>query len=160
MRLHVPVDFSKLLGIRTSQLLAYVFLCINFLGFNFSFIPSKLCAEIFFAMFFFCTGFLLSQQFEKVSFVYEKQRTLTLVPGFQYEIQCTDNSVKPDWYYNGQIVTESNSAPVYQISNSANTKTLNFTAFSMDEVGKYTCSKSCGNCTIDIDSGKNYVVRV
>ena len=103
---------------------------------------------------FICAGFLSSQQFDQLAFEYEEHRTLGVVPGYQYDIKCTDIEDNPVWYYNGQTVANSTSAAVHQISEAPNSKTLKFNEFSADQVGEYTCSKQCGNCTIDISTGE------
>lgn len=109
----------------------------------------------------FCAGFLRSQNFEQLTFTYKNQRTLALVPGFQYDIECSDNGAEPVWHYNGHVVTDIISSATYQISEATNRKTLKFSDFSTDQVGAYVCSVSCGNCTIDISAGKiRLVVRV
>ena len=117
------------------------------------FVPSKLRDEMFFTAFI-CAGFLSSQQFDQLAFNYEKHRTLGVVPGYQYDIICNDNDAVPDWYYKGEIVTDSASAAAYQISEGPNAKTLRFGDFSADQVGEYTCKKPCGNCTINIGTGE------
>ena len=137
----------------TTGVAVNVFPHVSFIGLDFCHVRSELCSEVLFATFI-CAGFLSSQQFDTLAFKYEKHRTLGVVPGYQYEIRCTDNGAIPIWYYNGQKVTDSASAAVYQISEAPNAKTLKFSEFSSDQVGEYTCSKPCGNCTMDISTGE------
>ena len=100
-----------------------------------------------------CSGVLRGQQFNKLAFEYEERRTLSVVPGFQYDIVCRDDVTEPIWYYNGTKVPNVTNAATYQISEAPQTKTLKFGRFSIDQAGDYTCSKPCGTCTINIVTG-------
>ena len=101
-----------------------------------------------------CSGFLRGQQFNTLSFEFEKSRTLALVPGFQYDIQCNDDSVNPVWFYNGTRVPDvANATTAYQTSEGPGSKTLKFSNFSIGQAGNYTCSKQCLSCIMNIIPG-------
>ena len=87
-------------------------------------------------------------------FSFKENREINLVTGFDYGIACSDNVKQPDWYHGGELVSDSVSDTVHQISESTNQRTLKFANFSVAQMGEFTCVKPCGNCTIYIGAGK------